>query len=129
MRKDTKRPNGTTKRVQYVQAQRGGVSSMGTKYAKGDPILHLSSSRCTGETFVLTKAEIQNIPLENPGRWSGPTKWKQQLQKIWMKKYRPDEVKITPVEPKDVQGLPSQEQFESVNQIMDQIGKLWANKE
>jgi hypothetical protein len=98
MIKDTKRPNGTIKRIQYVKAPRGGVSSMGVRYKKGDAIVHLSSSRCTGETFVLLPKDILRVlglgpgrhgpdglarAMARPGRWASPKKWAEQLKAIW----------------------------------------------
>jgi len=50
-----------TTSVQFVQkvfALRKGISSAGTPYKKGDPILQLSSTRRTGETFVLTDKDL-----------------------------------------------------------------------
>ena len=86
MIKHTKRPNGTIKRIQYVKAIRKGVSSMGHPYKMGDPIIHLSSSRCTGETFVLLPSEIQQKIIDKkPGKWASSKKWSEKLQKAWYK--------------------------------------------
>lgn len=97
MIKDTMRPNGKIKRVQYVRAFRGGTSSMGTPFKKGEPILHLSSSRCTGETFVLLPKEIMEtleIKAEfghefwasaRPGRWASPKEWSIKLKERYKK--------------------------------------------
>lgn len=98
MIKDTVRPNGTIKRIQYVKAPRGGVSSMGVRYKKGDAIVHLSSSRCTGETFVLLPKDLLKVlglgrnsngtdglarAMAKPGKWASPKKWSEQLKAIW----------------------------------------------
>lgn len=87
MLKNSRRPNGTIKRTQYVKAFRGGVSSMGQPFKKGDPVLHLSSSRNTGETFVLLPAELKAVLRTKPGKWASPKKWGEQLHKEWEKKY------------------------------------------
>ncbi len=100
MLKDTARPNGTIKRIQYVRAFRGGTSSMGTPYKKGTPIIHLSSSRCTGETFVLLPAEVCKDILDikaefgyewwadsHPGKWQSPKEWSKALKVIWNKHF------------------------------------------
>jgi hypothetical protein len=85
MKKDFKRPNGTIKRTQICRAPRGGVSSMGKKFKKGDEILHLSSSRCTGETFVFTLQEVVNLTFEEVGNFRSPKKWTEQLAAKWLK--------------------------------------------
>ena len=59
---------------------------MGSKYMKGDRILHLSSSRCTGETFVFTDLELRKLTSiifqsDFRGRWHSPKKWHEQLKK------------------------------------------------
>lgn len=100
MKHDFKRPNGTTKRVQYAKAHRGGISSMGKRFRKGDAIVHLSSSRNTGETFVLLPIEMLKIlglegnprtgapdglarAMAKPGRWHSPKKWSEELSAKW----------------------------------------------
>jgi hypothetical protein len=50
--------------VQTTLAPRRRLSSMGAKIKKGDRILHISSSRATGEVFVFTRDEISNLYLE-----------------------------------------------------------------
>ena len=87
MLKDTKRPNGTIKRVQFCRAQRGGISSMGTPFKKGQAILHLSSSRCTGETFILTKADLRGLNLDRPGKWASPTIWQKKRREEWQARW------------------------------------------
>ena len=83
MKRDFKRPNGTIKRVQFVKAFRGGVSSMGRRFKKGEGILHLSSSRNTGETFVLLPDELLKILMKAPGKWNSPKRWSEQLTAKW----------------------------------------------
>jgi hypothetical protein len=86
MKKDFTRPNGTIKRVQICEAPRKGVSSMGRKFKKGSVILHLSSSRCTGETFVLTWVELHRL-MGGTGKVSkfrSPKKWGEQLRAKWL---------------------------------------------
>ena len=83
MLKDVKRPNGTTKRVQVIKAIRGGVSSMGTPYTKGQAIVHLSSSRCTGETWVFLLSELAEVVKAPVGRWASPKKWSTSLMDEW----------------------------------------------
>lgn len=93
MLKDTKRPNGTVKRIQWIKAHRGGVSSMGTPYKKGDAILHMSSSRCTGETYVLAKKDLikavfvspASARFKKPGTWSSKKQWSEDLTDKWHK--------------------------------------------
>ena len=85
MKKDTKRPNGTIKRIQKCEAVRKGVSSMGTKFRKGDVIVHLSSSRFTGETFVLTQKDLDKVTQAKPGRWYSPKRWGENLHRAWLK--------------------------------------------
>lgn len=85
MKIDFKRPNGTIKRTQYCKAPRAGVSSMGTPYKRGEPILHMSSSRATGETFILTPLDLENIMSKFPGEFCSPKKWSDQLHKKWQK--------------------------------------------
>lgn len=80
MKKDTKRPNGTIKRVQLTFAPKKGISSMGSKFLKGDVILHLSSSRCTGETFVLTLSEVKKVRRSKPSRWHRPVDWFKEIR-------------------------------------------------
>lgn len=58
MKQDTKRSNGKVVRVQACKAFRRGVSSMGTKFKKGDNIFHFSSSRATGEVFTITEGDM-----------------------------------------------------------------------
>lgn len=87
MIKYTKRPNGTIKRVQYVKAHHKGISSMGTPYLKGDPIIHMSSSRCTGETFVLLPSDISRLYEDTPGKWSSTKKWSERLAKKWFEEH------------------------------------------
>lgn len=100
MLKDFARPNGTIKRTQYVKAPRKGISSMGAPYKKGDAIVHLSSSRCTGETFVLLPNEIIKFlykkerhldaglgGLKRPGRWARPKDWSEHLSERWEAAY------------------------------------------
>jgi hypothetical protein len=100
MLKDTIRPNGTIKRIQYVGAQRSGTSSMGTKFKKGEPILHLSSSRSTGEIFIMLPDEVFDILKvkstpgsefwikARPGKWARPTDWSKQLAKNWERDFK-----------------------------------------
>ncbi len=84
MKRDHTRPNGTIKRTQYVDAPQGGTSSMGTQYKKGHAILHMSSSRSTGETFVLTREDVSLIMSKGPGRWWSPTKWLESMRKKYL---------------------------------------------
>lgn len=85
MKKDTRRPNGTIKRIQKCHAPRKGVSSMGSKYKMNDTIIHFASSRCTGETFVLTESDLQKIVKAKTGRWWSPTRWSEQLHQAWVR--------------------------------------------
>lgn len=85
MKKDFKRPNGTIKRIQMTRAPRAMVSSMGSKIKKGDKILHLSSSRATGETWVFTDEDLWLVSRWPVGRWHGPKEWTEQLHKKWKK--------------------------------------------
>lgn len=72
---DFTRANGTIKRVQVSLAFRAGTSSMGTKFKQNEPVLHLSSSRSTGEVFVLTRRDMNRINRSRIGKWAGrPTK-------------------------------------------------------
>ena len=86
MKKDTRRPNGTIKRIQKSYAPRKGVSSMGSSYVKGDSIVHFSSSRSTGETFVLTEKDLEKLVKAKTGRWWSPVQWGRQLHRIWVEK-------------------------------------------
>lgn len=49
------------KLVQKCPAFRKGVSAMGTKYQKGDEIVHLSSARSTREVYILTSGDLMKI--------------------------------------------------------------------
>lgn len=71
MIKDTTMKNGKVVRVQLAYAPRKWVSSMGTAYKKGDLILHLSSSRATGESFMLTPEDIEKVRKSKVDKWAG----------------------------------------------------------
>jgi len=86
--KDFKRPNGTIKRIQVCPAPRAIITTMGTKIKKGDQIIHLSSSRATGETWVFTYSELARLlNTWKKGPWHSPKKWTEQLHKKWVKKW------------------------------------------
>lgn len=84
MKKDFRRKNGTIKRTQKCVSPRKGVSSIGTRFAQGEEILHLSSSRQTGETFVFTMEDLARLMQAKVGRWHGPTEWGKELQAKWL---------------------------------------------
>lgn len=58
---------------------------MGSFYVKGDTIVHFSSSRCTGETFVLTERDLSKLVEAKTGRWWSPKRWAERLHKAWVK--------------------------------------------
>lgn len=90
MKKDFKRPNGTIKRIQVCPAPKAMTTTMDAKIKKGEQIIHLSSSRATGETWVFTREEWAGITATWPtGKWHSPKKWTDQLTKKW-KKENPD---------------------------------------
>lgn len=90
MKKDTKFPPRskgqpqTIKRVQKSFAFRKGTSSMGSKYKKGDVIVHFSSARSTGESFSLTEGDLQKLVDAKPGRWWSRVRWLEQLHRAWI---------------------------------------------
>lgn len=86
MKRDFTQANGTKKRIQVSHALRKGKTTMGTKYKKGDAIIHLSSSRTTGEVWVFTPQEFHQIWQDWPtGRWWSRKKWKEELSWKWNK--------------------------------------------
>lgn len=48
-------------RAQKIPAKRGGISALGSKYLRGEIILHLSSNRNTGEVFTLTLEDLLKV--------------------------------------------------------------------
>ena len=79
--------NGNTKlvRIQVAYAPKAGTSSIGTKYKKGDPILHICSNRSTGEVVTFTEADDQMLSIlqmeEGCGTWISPEVWPKDLTK------------------------------------------------
>lgn len=57
-------------RVQIGTATRKGTSSMGTKYVKGDRIVHFGSTRTTGEVFILAEKDVRKLNLNYA--WCNP---------------------------------------------------------
>ena len=56
----------TTQVCRKVFAKRSGISSAGTKYEKGDVILHMGSTRRTGEVFVLAEGDLEYFMDASP---------------------------------------------------------------
>ena len=59
------------KAVQHVIAKRSGTTALGKPFKKGDPIVHLSSERSTGETFILLATELAKVLKRKPA-----TQWR-----------------------------------------------------
>ena len=58
------------KAVQHVIAKRSGITALGKSFSKGDAIVHLSSERSTGETFILLPSELERVLKKKPAtRW------------------------------------------------------------
>lgn len=83
MKHDFRQENGTIKRIQVSKAPRKGRSTMGKKYEKGDAIVHLSSSRATGERWVFLPNELKELLKWSVGQWWSRNKWEQQIFKKW----------------------------------------------
>ena len=83
MKFDYTQKNGTIKRIQCSFAPRKGTSTCGTPYSKDNAILHFSSSRSTGETWVFTVSDVWQINMElmnGPGEWYRPIDWDRELR-------------------------------------------------
>ena len=63
-----KNSHGNQKCVQHVIAKRSGMTALGKKFEKGDAIVHLSSTRSTGETFILLPSELEKTTKKKPAK-------------------------------------------------------------
>ncbi len=48
-------------RVQKIVSPKKGTSALGSRFIKGQEIVHISSSRATGEVFTLTLGDLYKL--------------------------------------------------------------------
>ena len=57
---------GNRKGVQHCFANRRGKTALGKVFLAGTPVVHISSTRSTGETFIFLPSELERVLRSRP---------------------------------------------------------------